>query len=799
MGTRLGRIVPVLVAPVVAVILVAPGSVMAAPSAVDDTEPASDNQVDVNDVLLGDLGSGWALTLDESDGEGGVTRVWDGPLGSLMISAQPLVAGTDPAVVIEFLVGAQPGTEAIDEPSLEHAAWIVPTGTIAGDDGTATLMMVTADYVFWFWLWGSSSESVAGLVEVASGHADLAAQRAIDAEPDSVPDTSRRVDDATLLALLPDVPPEGFGLFPVWAPIGDAVSSPQAGTASDVLQFLDESSKQVGRVWLGERMALAVSITEYPYEIFASSALVNPYIDARLPLLLEQGVLPPDAVAFEEPESLHVMAMFRSDRRLVFVSVTYLQPVARAEAIDLAVAASASVDALLPPGDTAAHDFPGQPVRIVGLILASAAVTAMIAGSRGIAAWRARRVRQTWAALEPPVPLPPPGSLPNVVVDLDPDARALRRWGRALIVVQVVTVNIGVVALAGGFGMLGVVVATSSFVVGVGFSRWWAARERGLIGPTVSDRDRVMPRLSGLLLGFLAFAQFGVGVAALIRGARYVILKPTLAQLELADRWSVEPRTLGYLHAIAGLAFIAVGAVVFRLARSLSRAHARRVLEADPRPPALYLRSFADDALSLPTIASARRPFFEMFSLRGADPFEEAVAWELDTYGPVVAVGMPGGSLRSLGAAREHLDHATWREEIARRMETAAVIVMAPGETAGLEWELGQVIRGGHLARTVFVFPPTSPIELAHRWRHSADIMRRHGATVGELAVSYSSVHTITIGAVGGLRVTTASTRDEATYRTAVDRALETVVAARPHTEAASSEPPALVGSGAGL
>ena len=147
-------------------------------------------------------------------------------------------------------------------------------------------------------------------------------------QPQSVSDTPRRVDDATLLAFLPDVPPEGFGLFPVWAPIGDDMWSPQAESASDVLQFLDENSKQVGRVWLGEHMALAVGITEYPYEIFASSALVNPYIDARRPLLLEEGVLPPDAVAFEEPESLHVMAMFRSDRR-ARVCVGHLPPARR--------------------------------------------------------------------------------------------------------------------------------------------------------------------------------------------------------------------------------------------------------------------------------------------------------------------------------------------------------------------------------------------------------------------------------------------------------------------------------------
>ena len=83
---------------------------------------------------------------------------------------------------------------------------------------------------------------------------------------------------------------------------------------------------------------------------------------------------------------------------------------------------------------------------------------------------------------------------------------------------------------------------------------------------------------------------------------------------------------------------------------------------------------------------------------------------------------------------------------------------MAPGETAGLEWELGQVVRGGHLAQDGLRLSTDLSDELAARWRHSADVMRRNGAAVGELAVGYSSVHTVTIGAIGGLRVTTAST-----------------------------------------
>jgi len=196
------------------------------------------------------------------------------------------------------------------------------------------------------------------------------------------------------------------------------------------------------------------------------------------------------------------------------------------------------------------------------------------------------------------------------------------------------------------------------------------------------------------------------------------------------------------------------------------------VLEADRRPAALYLRSFGDDRLPLPMIASARRPLLELFSPRGADPFEEAVAWELNSYGPVVAVGRPGRSLASLGAAREHLTDDTWRDHVAERMDHAAVIAIATGETEGLAWELGEVVRGGYLDKTVFVFPPVAPTDVAHRWAFTASALAGAGVVPEPLPAPSGLVHTAQVAPDGAVRVTTATRRDEATYRTAVDVAL---------------------------
>jgi hypothetical protein len=271
----------------------------------------------------------------------------------------------------------------------------------------------------------------------------------------------------------------------------------------------------------------------------------------------------------------------------------------------------------------------------------------------------------------------------------------------------------------------------------------------------------------------VTFIVLGIGVAYFLKGVRYLVLPVGLAQLRWSDLLGLAPRAVGVVFAVGGLLVTGLGAVMYRIARTLSRADAERVLASDTRPPALYLRSFDDDSLPLPTIASARRPLFELFSIRGADPFEEAVAWELETYAPVVAVGRPATTLQTLGAAREHLADDRWQAEVAARMHAAAVIVLAPGETPGLAWELTQIVAAGHLDKTVFVFPPVAPDELARRWRRTDEVLRDAGASPDPLSASVARVHTLRIEPAGGIGVTVASRRDEATYRTAVDRAME--------------------------
>jgi len=397
------------------------------------------------------------------------------------------------------------------------------------------------------------------------------------------------------------------------------------------------------------------------------------------------SLLATKGVVFRSAEPDQVGVVFRRGDTLALVLSTYVQPTTESTATALAVETAALVAPRLPAGGTTPYKFPTPPSRLVGLALTAGFVVLAVAGARMVARLRARRVRRRWAADPIPVVWPEPRR-GAAVVPLDADAALLRRRGAVVMAVQLLTITVGVVALSGDFARKGVIVAACSLVFGLAFTRWWLQKEHRLLGPSAPPRAFRVPRPAGALMGVVAFAVLGIGVAYFLKGVRYLIFKPTLAHLRWADLLGMAPRSVGYLFAVGGLLVTMLGAVLWRIARALGRARVRQVLRTDSRPPVLYLRSFGDDAVPLPIIASARRPLFELFSVRGADPFEECVAWELDSYGPVVSVGRPGKSLASLGAAREHLSNETWHGEIADRMRTAGSIALAPGETAGLAW-----------------------------------------------------------------------------------------------------------------
>jgi hypothetical protein len=353
--------------------------------------------------------------------------------------------------------------------------------------------------------------------------------------------------------------------------------------------------------------------------------------------------------------------------------------------------------------------------------------------------------------------------------------------------VQIVAVNlmvIGVCALLDVFeglsswialGMVGL-----GLVLGVWFTHWQRRRELEAIGPETGGWRPSVPAPTGALIGAVAVALLIAGLALLAFGLADLAFGSSLRTLERAASLDIDPDQLSTALLVLGLLLIAIGGLAFRYARMLARAHADELRQRDHRPPILYLRSFEDDRLSVATVLSARRPFFELFRVRGTDPFEETLTWELAPYGPVIAVGRPGRSLASLGAAREHLPDDRWQAEVGDFMRDSRAIVMTIGATDGLRWEVEQVAAAQHVTKTIFVFPPLEADDLRNRWEFTGAALRDAGVDVPPLPTAVAGALTAVLDSTRTWRITTSGTRDEATYRAAIDRSVPLLTDATP-------------------
>jgi len=122
------------------------------------------------------------------------------------------------------------------------------------------------------------------------------------------------------------------------------------------------------------------------------------------------------------------------------------------------------------------------------------------------------------------------------------------------------------------------------------------------------------------------------------------------------------------------------------LGRRLRRPDPARVIEADTRPPVLYLRSFRDDGKEADILMSAS-------SLKSQTAEEQLERLLQKTVGPVLAIGKPGEVLAQIGAARVYVEDERWQEVVGRLMQAASLVVLRMGDTPGILWELERVRR----------------------------------------------------------------------------------------------------------
>jgi hypothetical protein len=108
--------------------------------------------------------------------------------------------------------------------------------------------------------------------------------------------------------------------------------------------------------------------------------------------------------------------------------------------------------------------------------------------------------------------------------------------------------------------------------------------------------------------------------------------------------------------------------------------------EADTRQPVLYLRPFMLD--------EGRGGLFRRMITSGMNitSVEEQLADAVAPIGPLVAIGKPDEQLPTPGAVRHYFGDAIWQNVVKGWISKARVIILRPGMSEGLWWELKEAV-----------------------------------------------------------------------------------------------------------
>jgi hypothetical protein len=198
---------------------------------------------------------------------------------------------------------------------------------------------------------------------------------------------------------------------------------------------------------------------------------------------------------------------------------------------------------------------------------------------------------------------------------------------------------------------------------------------------------------------------------------------------------------------VIGLAF-GLSVAAFRRHIRQNMPSAREVLENDLRPPVLYLRSFDQENLKFVDLRDeekapyndvlnfaedVRLPGFEQNlyglidgigggGLEGAsDPadvtFERYFRAEfMQRIGPLVALGNPEDDLPAEGAYRDYQVDDRWKDVFFERVRQCTCIVMQPGSSNNLQFELTSILARGICHKLFIITAPQEDPPDKYAW-----------------------------------------------------------------------------------
>jgi len=185
------------------------------------------------------------------------------------------------------------------------------------------------------------------------------------------------------------------------------------------------------------------------------------------------------------------------------------------------------------------------------------------------------------------------------------------------------------------------------------------------------------------------------------------VTRPSEELLRIDDSWTgYYGRFWWLVHFFPGAAVILAGGAAVRVGRRM-RATQLEFDGAEFTPgtrPVLYLRSFGDDHRL--AAEPGEGPIDRL--LQHGQTAEYVLVDELRRRGfSVVTVARPGERLAPLGATRIRIaEHGAWQQAVEELIGAAELVILRPGASAGLLWEVERTFGASPANRLALFFPP---------------------------------------------------------------------------------------------
>ncbi len=157
---------------------------------------------------------------------------------------------------------------------------------------------------------------------------------------------------------------------------------------------------------------------------------------------------------------------------------------------------------------------------------------------------------------------------------------------------------------------------------------------------------------------------------------------------------------LNLIHIILAIIGIAIIRVIYK--NSENRTKEEMIFyenedEFQSKEYCLYLRSFQEDGIVPSSGVSWINPFgFKMQSR------EMTICKEINKVMPIIKISNPKEREVRPGANAIALTNDEWKDKVKSYMSTAQIIVVQPGISEWVEWEIDEIVENNYLYKTIF-------------------------------------------------------------------------------------------------